>query len=462
MNSVIENIITDIQSRSKPVQSKVEKNGEVFTPFNLINEMLDKLPIEVWSNPNLKWLDPTSGICNFPIILIQRLFIGLQYYILDENERLRHIIENMIYMNELDTENYNISLVYMKQLCGDNTYKINLYQGDFLTLDSEKMLEIWNVNRFDVIIGNPPYNSGGIRSAVCAKNKTRFKKDGDPKSFTIWIPIIKKCLELLNEYGYLDVITPIGWFINGKTNIHETLLSYQIDYIRIYKDDKAKKMFNGNGNINVAYYILQKIEASTRHTIIHDMLNNIDTLYLTKNSILTPAHNTIYSKIQSKSTLLGNNAKSTHCIRGDYIRGDYRSISKILQTGNVHVISTEKKHRTHDIPKLIFNGYNYARYIYDKDGIYGAQGGDIFYIIGDNLEKIIEFFNTKLCSLLILHLKMVQDKIKPQNYPDVRLLPLDIINDETLSQFYGFTDDEKISISKMKLPHTDYNFIINE
>jgi CRISPR/Cas system-associated endonuclease Cas1 len=28
--------------------------GEVFTPIKLINEMLDTLPVEVWSNPKLK------------------------------------------------------------------------------------------------------------------------------------------------------------------------------------------------------------------------------------------------------------------------------------------------------------------------------------------------------------------------------------------------------------------------
>ena len=54
---------------------KDEKNkfGEVFTPSILINEMIDNLPMEVWSNPSLKWLDPANGIGNFPMIIYERL-----------------------------------------------------------------------------------------------------------------------------------------------------------------------------------------------------------------------------------------------------------------------------------------------------------------------------------------------------------------------------------------------------
>ncbi len=59
---------------------KVEKDkyGEVFTPQELINEMLDKLPSNVWSDPNLKWLDPANGIGNFPMLVFERLNEGLK------------------------------------------------------------------------------------------------------------------------------------------------------------------------------------------------------------------------------------------------------------------------------------------------------------------------------------------------------------------------------------------------
>ena len=41
---------------------KRKDNDEVFTPNSLINDMLDKLPVEVWSNPDKTWLDPCAGL----------------------------------------------------------------------------------------------------------------------------------------------------------------------------------------------------------------------------------------------------------------------------------------------------------------------------------------------------------------------------------------------------------------
>ena len=60
----------------------VEKKtlGEVMTPITLVEEMLDTLPSDVWSNPNLKWLDPCAGVGTFPSIVVQRLMKGLEKF----------------------------------------------------------------------------------------------------------------------------------------------------------------------------------------------------------------------------------------------------------------------------------------------------------------------------------------------------------------------------------------------
>jgi len=41
---------------------KRKDNDEVFTPPFLIDEMLDKLPKKVWSDPTKTWLDPCAGL----------------------------------------------------------------------------------------------------------------------------------------------------------------------------------------------------------------------------------------------------------------------------------------------------------------------------------------------------------------------------------------------------------------
>jgi hypothetical protein len=52
---------------------RIKKFGEVFTPPELINEILDKLPVDIWKDTNKKWLDPTCGDGAFLIEIKRRL-----------------------------------------------------------------------------------------------------------------------------------------------------------------------------------------------------------------------------------------------------------------------------------------------------------------------------------------------------------------------------------------------------
>ena len=67
----------DIQEKIEkylPVrEDKKNKNGEVFTPVDLIRDMVENLPPSVWTNPSLKWLDPANGIGNFPMLVYEKL-----------------------------------------------------------------------------------------------------------------------------------------------------------------------------------------------------------------------------------------------------------------------------------------------------------------------------------------------------------------------------------------------------
>jgi type I restriction-modification system DNA methylase subunit len=89
----------------KPKESEKKKFGEVFTPISLINEMLDKLPIKLFQNKNLKWFDPANGMGNFPIVVYLRLMEGLKDVISDADRRKKHILEKMLYMSELNKKN---------------------------------------------------------------------------------------------------------------------------------------------------------------------------------------------------------------------------------------------------------------------------------------------------------------------------------------------------------------------
>jgi type I restriction-modification system DNA methylase subunit len=139
----------------KNAETKVKEFGEVMTPLWLVEDMLNTLPSDVWTNPNLKWLDPCSGIGTFSIIIVKRLMDGLETFEKDPVKRYRHIIENMIYVCEIQEKNV---LIY-KSLFTDTDTKLNLFLGSFLDKEfDDYMINVWGVNKFDIVVGNPPYN----------------------------------------------------------------------------------------------------------------------------------------------------------------------------------------------------------------------------------------------------------------------------------------------------------------
>jgi len=175
LQSLIDNpkeLLELINDCLKPKEIEKKENGEVFTPMILVNEMLDKLPKEIWKNKHLKWFDPATGMGNFPIAVYLRLIEGLKDEIKDIKERKKHILENMLYMCELNKKNV---LVCNQIFDINNEYKLNLYEGDTLEFNQ---FETFKVKQFDIILGNPPYNKGGIKSHTGKQLGKKMKQFG--------------------------------------------------------------------------------------------------------------------------------------------------------------------------------------------------------------------------------------------------------------------------------------------
>lgn len=72
-------------------------NEEVFTPPAVARAVLAQLPTEVWTNPDLRWIDPFSKTGVFLREVTKGLLVGLADAIPDEKERLKHILSKMIF-----------------------------------------------------------------------------------------------------------------------------------------------------------------------------------------------------------------------------------------------------------------------------------------------------------------------------------------------------------------------------
>ena len=72
-------------------------SDEVFTPPDVANEILDLLPDDIWTDPNIKILDPCTKSGVFLREAAKRLMIGLKDQLKKEDLLRKHIFKNMRY-----------------------------------------------------------------------------------------------------------------------------------------------------------------------------------------------------------------------------------------------------------------------------------------------------------------------------------------------------------------------------
>jgi site-specific DNA-methyltransferase (adenine-specific) len=240
-----EKVVRFITDNLKPKEEEKKQLGAVYTPPSLINDMLDKLPVDVWMNPDLKWLDPAAGIGNFEVFVFHRLMDGLLDEFPDEEERKKHILENMLYVAEIDPKSVHI----YKQVFDGERYALNVHEGDFLKMDPEAA---FGVNRFDVVVGNPPY-----------QESFQNLKTGSVKP--IYNEFITRALSFTQ---HLTFVTPSRWFAGGRgLDIFrkEMLSRTDIVYIHHIPQKQADRMFGNSVEIKggISFFHIDMLYSGT-------------------------------------------------------------------------------------------------------------------------------------------------------------------------------------------------------
>lgn len=362
----------------KPKENEKKKYGEVFTPISLVNDMLDKLPMDIWKNKNLKWYDPASGMGNFPIAVYLRLMKTLKGEILNKKERKKHILENMLYMSELNKKNVLIT----KQIFDiKNEYKLNIYCGDSLILDINSE---WNIENFDIIMGNPPYQDD-------SGNKG--------KGHTLWTKFLELSLnKLLNLNGYLVYVHPSLWRQIDNPYL-KLIKNKQLLYLEIHNSDDGMKTFRCATRYdwyvlcNTLYAnpsiikgedgIINKINLNEWPFIPNKLFNEIKKLI---------TNNKINLDVNNYRSNYGADKKWISKVRNNEFK--YPVIYSINKNNQLSLrYSNTNKNGHFGLSKFIFS--NGAGFFCDTNGEYGlTQWAYCIYDIKDNLIKINDAFRT--------------------------------------------------------------------
>ena len=249
-------------------------NDEVFTPPEIANAMLDLLPQELFSDPNTTFLDPACKSGVFLREIAKRLLKGLEPLYPDLQERTDHIFKHQLYgiaITELTSHlsrrslycskfaNGRYSVTHFDTVDGNVRYKniqhrwqngkcvfcgasqktydraSDLETHAYEMIHTTKPEEIFKM-RFDVIIGNPPYQletGGGTEEK---KSATQAKP-----VYHIFIEQAKKL-----RPRYLSMIIPARWY-NGGMGLNQFRNDMLNDksLVRLVDYNNSKDCFQG-------------------------------------------------------------------------------------------------------------------------------------------------------------------------------------------------------------------------
>ncbi len=359
-------------------------NDEVFTPPEVVNKMLDLLPMELWSNPDARFLDPVSKTGVFLREIAKRLLVGLEEQIPDLQERINHIFTQQLYgiaITELTAYLSRRSLYCSK--AADGKYSVStLFDTPEGNLRYRPMQHTWENGKckycgasqavydrasdlethayefihtnpqtlypnmtFDVIIGNPPYqwNDGGGTGS---------------SAMPLYHKFVEQAMKL--KPRYLTMIIPARWYAGGKglDDFREQMLGCQ--QIRtLYDFNDSADCFPGVIIAGGVCYFLWESTYSGECEVFNYRKNTIS--------------EGVSRKLNEYSTFVRDNL-SVNIIRKIRSKKEQTLDSAVKNRNCFSLLSSERGHTNpyhNDLELYSLNGFSYisSHDIVDRDNI---------------------------------------------------------------------------------------------
>lgn len=467
-------------------------NDEVFTPPEIVNQMLDMLPQELFKNPDTTFLDPACKTGVFLREIAKRLIKGLEPQFPDLQERIDHIFHKQLFgiaiteltsllsrrgvycskypnsefsVSRFDTAEGNIRYKRIPHTwrdgkciyCGasqkeyDRGGELETHAYEFIhTITPEKLFDM----KFDVIIGNPPYQLSDGGNGASAK-----------PIYHLFVEQAKKL-----KPRYLSMIIPARWYAGGKglDNFRNNMLTD--DRLRIIHDFvNASDCFTGveikggvcyflwdrdyHGDCTVISHSGNKIISTMSRPLLE---KNCDT-FIRYNDAIQILHKVQALQEKTFDTIVSarkpfgfatdfrnyaKNVDMAHCIKL-YAQKDIGYISRSQVEKNAEWIDLWKVY----IPEAIGSGNMETDIVKPVLGEPKTACTETYVVVSPTTNKamaenIISYINTKFFHFL-LGLKKITQHTTSKTYSFVPMQDFSQpLTDKTLYAKYKLTDDE--------------------
>jgi site-specific DNA-methyltransferase (adenine-specific) len=490
-------------------------NDEVFTPPELANDILELLPQELFTNKETTFLDPVTKSGVFLREIAKRLMIGLEKEIPDKQKRINHIFKNQLFgiaITELtsllarrsvyctktangiysvceDFDDMQGNIIYKRiyhkwkngkcKFCGasQKTYSrgkdIETHAYQFIhTVKPEELFKM----KFDVIIGNPPYqlnDGGGTGSSA--------------------IPIYQKFVEQAKKLSprYLTMITPSRWFTGGRGLDGFRVSMLNDNRIRIIHDFlDANDCFPGveiKGGVN--YFLWDRDNPGLCEINTHENGNIISTqerpllekesdVFIRHNNAIPILNRILLLKEESFSKIVSGNDPFGYDIRVEnsykrinpsFSREPCNSCIKFYYNGwknkGIGYIEQSSVRKNKDwidkdkvlIPKAWGTGNSKTDWIKPFKADLNSCCTETYLVIGpfnsvDEVENVISYTQTRFFHFMISLVKITQNTMQ-KAYTFVPMQDFaQSWSDEKLYKKYGLTSEEIDFIESMIRP----------
>ena len=244
-----------------------------------------------------------------------------------------------------------------------NRSNLTLMTSNYFLDDNNIILKFM---KFDVIVGNPPYQ----------------KRVGPNKTEPIWDKFVQKCIKLLKSGGTMELIHPSGWRnIDGRfKHIKNLLLSKQIEYIEMHDVSDGMKTFGAATRYDIYKLINTKPFKNTNVKFENGLLKNMNLsdFEFIPNIYYENINNVISDSIENKVDFLYS--RSDYGSDKPHMNKKYSSTHPYACVQNVDVnhniscfwYSNNKNNGHFGIPKVIF-GRKSAGVLFDREGKYGLS-----------------------------------------------------------------------------------------